>query len=110
MTDTTLATAKMISKKRPLNRPAHAWPRGNCRIDILHTRDTFLQQIQRLAPQRGRESIGDMSDHLLTHYHGLLADCPIEGNQTVDNLRIRAIELHQRHQVWRIERMCDGDA
>src|SRR5690554_345319 len=109
MADTPLATAKMVRQKRSLNGPAHAWPRGNCPVDILYAGDTFLQQIERLAPQRGREPVGDMPDHLLAHHHRLLANGPIEGSQPLDDLRVRTIELHQRHQVRRVERMRDGD-
>ncbi len=83
------------------------------RVDVGNARDPLIDQVERLAPQRGLQAIGDVALDLPLDMDRLLADGGVEGERLLDGLRrgvFSAYHFDQRDQVRRVEGMAQDDA
>jgi len=104
---------KVKGQMWPHQGPAKPRPRADRYIDVANACHPLGYQMQRLAPQRRRQPVGDMSRHLAADVDRLLADCGVEGERPFDRLGtdlLAANDLDQRHQMRGIERVADDAA
>jgi hypothetical protein len=104
-----LAAGQVEGQHRPLHRPAQARAVGDRQVDLLDRRLPLGDHVQRLAPQRLLQPVGDEAGHLAVHRDHRLAGGGEELRGPRDGGRVgllAADHLHQRDQVRRVERMA----
>ena len=90
---------------RPQDRPAQPRPVDQRHVHRVDIRDAVGNDMHRLAPQGRRQTVGNMPYRVFFQSHGGGAETAVECFGPVDHFRVRAIELNQRHQMRRIERV-----
>src|SRR6185312_16701606 len=73
-----IAGPQMEKHGRSHRSPAQARPRPHRLVDVLDRCDTGFHQVDRLAPDSGLKSVGDMAGHLAVDADGHLSDGGVE--------------------------------
>ncbi|TLS27036.1 hypothetical protein PpBr36_04554 [Pyricularia pennisetigena] len=107
--DAALPTAKVEQHAGAHDTPPQAGPVGHGAVDVGHVGDAFLHQVHDLAHQRRLQPVGHVPDHLLLDMHRLLAHVLVEAHRPADRFLGRLLpahHLHERDEVWRVERVA----
>ncbi|ABA52551.1 hypothetical protein BURPS1710b_A2129 [Burkholderia pseudomallei 1710b] len=113
MTHAGLAARQCIREERAHERPADARAETDRIVDLARRRDAFVDEMQRLAPQRFEQAIGDEARHFLAHAQRPHAERAIDAERRVDGVgrgALAAQHFDERQQIDRIERMPDDAA
>ena len=86
-------------------RPAQPRPIHQRNIHRFDVGDTFRHKMHRLAPQGGRQPVGDMPHRLLFQSDGDRTQPPINLLRNRQDRIIGSKQFDQWDQVWRVEGM-----
>src|SRR5208283_4865156 len=90
--------------------PAHARPVADRGVYVGDRGNALSDKVDRLAPQRGLQPVGDVSCDLAADVDRSLADSCVEGKRAFDGGRCGVVagdDFDQWHEVRRVERMAD---
>ena len=93
--------------------PAQAGAAGDGGVDLIGRRHAVGDQVQRLAPDRLLQAVGDVARDLAAHLERFLADGGVEGHGPLDRRGVGLVaaqHLDQGQEVDRVEGMADQDA
>jgi hypothetical protein len=105
-----LAAGEVEGQHRAVDRPAQPGAGGDRQVDLLDGCLTGVDHVQRLAPERLLQPVGDEAGHLVVHGDDGLAGVPVEVGGPGDRVgrgRGAADHLDQRDEVRRVERVPD---
>ena len=107
-----LAAGDAVDQEIAHERPAQPGAEADRVVELLGGRHVLVDQVQRLAPHRLHQPVGDEAVDLLADMQGPHADALVEGGGALLGLRtgpLAAADLDQRQEVDRVERVPDRE-
>ncbi len=108
-----VATGQGVGQERAHERPAQTGAKTDGVVDFTGGRHTVVDQVQRLAPQRFEQTVGDESRHFLAYMQRAHAEGFVDVHRRLHGFRggvLAADHFHQRQQINRVERVPDHAA
>ena len=102
-----------IGEEGAHERPAQPGAKANGVVDFAGGRHAVIDQVQRLAPQRFEQAVGDKTGDFLAHMQRAHTEGFIHLDRGLDRFRrgvLAAHHFHQRQQIDRVERVADDTA